>query len=103
MMAGPFLPTFGGNLAARSATLISAYVSAATPYAPPPNALAYIFQAINTNSVNLRLNPGAAANATLGLQFEPGRDSGYIPYGGTLSVCPESGVTCAIQLTWFIA
>lgn len=101
MPVGVFGPQFGFPSTANGATQITAAISAVTNYGPPPGAVAFLLQtdsAINTDVVRWRV--GAAANVTLGQQLEAGRDSGVVPYGSTLSLCPVSA-TQVIQLTWF--
>ena len=105
MAGGVFNPIYGfASSAPNGATNITQYVSALTGFAAPANAVAFLFQSDDTNGGNIRWRLGAAASTVSGHQYEPGRDSGYVPFsGGTFSVCPEggAGVTLGIQLTWF--
>ena len=105
MPLSPFGPLFSGGNPPTGSTHISQYVSAITGFQPPTSCVAFLFQADNNNASTIRLSTAAAASTLTGHQFEPGR-SEYIPYAssGTLSLFPEggTGVTCRIQLTWFV-
>jgi hypothetical protein len=104
MPLGPFNPVFGGNGVANGSTHISAFISGIIGYQAPPNAIAFLFQTSDGNTINVRWNVSFAASFAVGHQYQGGRDSGYIPFSGsTFSVIPETdGITCGIQLSWFI-
>lgn len=102
-MPGMFQPSFN-YVTPSGATQITTYVSAATGYAAPPGAVAFLLQTDSTNTANVNWRLGTvAAGASVGHLLEPGRDTGIITYGATVSVCPVSGPTQIIQLTWFTA
>lgn len=101
MPVGPFQPSYS-YATPNGATQLTTIISAVTNYSAPVGAVAFLLQTDSSlNSANGRWRVGLAANATLGNQLEPGRDTGLIPYGSTLSICPE-GTTLAFQLTWFM-
>lgn len=106
MAFGPFLPSYGLAQTTNGATRITQYFSSTTPvgFQPPATAVAFLLAADNTNPGNLRYGVGVAAGITTGMQLEPGRDSGFIPFGGsTLTICTETaGVTSLLQITWFL-
>jgi hypothetical protein len=105
MALGPFIPNYGFAQTTNGATRITQYFSSTTVvgFAPPANAVAFLLQAENVNPGNIRYGVGVAAGITAGHQLEPGRDSGFIPFGGsTLTICVEvAGTTCLGHLTWF--
>lgn len=102
MPVGPFAPSFS-SVTPNGATQLTVAISAVTNYSAPSGAVAFLLQTDSSlNSANGRWRLGSAAAAASGHQLEPGRDTGLIPYGSTLSICPE-GATLAFQLTWFTA
>jgi hypothetical protein len=104
MALNVFSPQFGTASASNGVTSVTQYISAVTGFQPPTGAIAFLFESDSLNAGSLRWRTSAAANVTLGHLCEPGRDSGYIPYGAssTFSVIPvDSGVTLSITLTWF--
>lgn len=106
MPFGPFLPTYGFAQTTNGATRITQLFStqAAVGFAPPSTAVAFLLQTDNANPDTVRFGIGVASNASLGHQLEPGRDSGFIPFGGsTLTISTiTGGLTCAVHLTWFL-
>lgn len=73
----------------------------ATAFAPPTNAVAFFLESESSNSGNLRWACGIAANSTVGMLMEPGRDCGYVYAGVTLSVASVSSTLQVINLQWF--
>lgn len=103
MPLGPFVPNFGFAQTTNGATQITQLISgtSATGFQPPTNAVAFFLQTSSLNTDAVRWRVGAAANVSLGHMLEGGRDTGFIPFGGsTLTVCAASA-TQEIQLTWF--
>lgn len=74
-------------------------VSTVITLTAPANAVGFQLMNLDTSSTNIRWALGATASATVGSQLEPGRDSNFIPYGGNISVCSESG-TNGYQINW---
>ncbi len=72
-----------------------------TTFNPPPNAVAFFLESESSNSGNLRWACGIAANASIGMLMEPGRDCGYVYAGVTLSVCSVNATLQVINLQWF--
>ncbi len=65
----------------------------------PATAVGFILEASSSNAANMRWAVGATATTTSGMRLEPGRDSGFVPVGATITVVAESG-TLEYQLTW---
>lgn len=92
--------------ASASATQSSSFVEDATvsttpeTFTAPTGAFAALIQADDTNTPNLRIKMGAAASATSGIQFQPGRSELY-EGGSDISYCTESG-TGKISVQWFV-
>ena len=106
MPLGPFAPQFGFPLTATGATQITQGLTATVVgFAPPTSAVGFLLQNDSNSFSTVRWRIGPAANVTLGHQLEPGRDSGYMPFGGsTLTLCAVDGTTLSlIQLTWLIS
>lgn len=83
--------SFSENLTLSTVAIITA----------PANAFGCMVETDSANGNNIRVKQGgAAASATSGIQFQPGR-SEYYDCGTDLSVCSESG-TNAISVQWFI-
>ena len=102
MPLGVFGPVFGSGVTPLNSTQTTGPISGATVFPAPANALGFLLQTDSTNATNVRYRiGGSAASASLGHQLEPGRDTGFLPFGSTLQAAVESG-TCLIQLTWFI-
>lgn len=97
----PFMPSYSASTP-NGATQLTVNISAATSYAAPTGAVAFLLQTDSSlNAANGRWRLGTAvASASSGNQLEPGRDTGVVPYGSTISICPE-GATLSFQLTWF--
>jgi len=101
MPLGPFRPSYG-YLNVTGATTMSAFVSGSVSYfSPPTNALAFILESESLNAANIRYALGAVASTLApGLLLEPGRDTGVIPAGLTLSVISTTSATMTIDLIW---
>lgn len=103
MPVGMFAPTYG-NVYGTGATLIVATTNGAsllpTNYQAPVGAVAFILESESGNTQNLRWALGLAANASIGMLMEPGRDSGVIPFNATLSICGQTFVASTFNLTW---
>ena len=86
----------------QSASFVSANISGASTVTAPSYAVGFILQNLFSSAASLRyIIGGSAANATTGMQLEPGRDTGYIPCGANISICPESS-TATYLLQWVI-
>lgn len=82
---------------AQSTTLGSG--SAATESAPS-DAIGFVLMADADNSVNIRFRQGGTATTSSGMRLQPGRDTGFIPCAGNLSLIAESGSNQGYQLLW---
>jgi hypothetical protein len=84
-----------------NATLVNTTVgTTAATITSPGTVVGFILQAADTNSANMRWRIGGiAATTTVGMQLQPGRDTGVIPYNGNVSIISESG-TNEYQITW---
>ena len=76
-------------------------VSTVATLTAPANAVAFILQTLDTNTTNVRWAIGATATTTVGMQLEPGRDTGLVPCGANVSVCSESG-TNTYMIQWVL-
>ena len=88
--------TFAANAAA---TFAQVNVSTVQTLTAPAGAVGFLLAAADTNTTSFRWCVGGTASASNGLQMQPGRDSGYIPCGVSVSVCAESG-TCEVAIQW---
>lgn len=68
----------------------------------PVNAMGFVIQASDANTDNIRWMVGGTASTTLGLQLQPGRDSGFIPVSANVSVCAEASGTNSFDIQWVI-
>lgn len=97
MPLGMFAPQYG-NVYGTGATFISAGITGTvTNFSAPTGAVAFLIESESTNTVNLRWSLGLAANSTIGFLMEPGRDSGLIPAGITLSICGSTSTVSSVQ------
>lgn len=74
----------------------------ATTFSPPTNAVGFVVEAESSNTVNLRYACGTTATTTVGMLLEPGRDSGFIPSKGIVTVCAVSGSGQAASIQWIL-
>ena len=77
----------------------AATVSTVTTLTAPSNAIGFILMNLDTSTANIRWAVGRTASTTLGQQLQPGRDTGFIPIGASVSVISESG-TQNIDIQW---
>lgn len=75
----------------------------ATTFSPPANAVGFVVEAESSNTVNLRYACGTTATTSVGMLLEPGRDSGFIPSAGTVTVCAVSGSGQAASIQWVLS
>lgn len=76
----------------------------ATTFSPPANAVGFVVEAESSNSVNLRYACGTTATNSVGMLLEPGRDSGYIPSKGTVTViCATVATNQAASIQWVLS
>lgn len=74
-------------------------VSVAATVSAPAGAIGFIFSADDTNTANIRISVGGTASVSSGMQYQPGRDTGYVPAGCDVSLCAESG-TQGYTINW---
>lgn len=94
---------FGANTNGNTTGSLIIGSGAATPFAPPSNAVGFVVEASSSNTANLRWSIGSVATATHGMRLEAGRDSGYIPAATTISVIAETGAAQEVQITWVLS
>lgn len=75
-------------------------ITSVTTLTAPANAVGFILQVADTAINNLRWRIGGTASASVGQQLQPGRDTGYIPCGANLSICPESANATEYEVQW---
>jgi hypothetical protein len=88
-------PINSGAAYAQSTTLST---TAATETAPA-DAVGFILTADADNTAIIRFRMNGTASNTSGQRMEAGRDTGFVPFGGNLSLAAESG-TQGYQLQW---
>jgi hypothetical protein len=93
-------PVNSNGSASNSTTIGS---GSATSFSPPANAVGFILEADDTNTVNLRWAAGTTATASVGLLMEPGRDTGFVPVAVTVSVIAVSGSAQAVGIQWILS
>jgi hypothetical protein len=74
-----------------SGSAAAATVSTQVVLSAPANAVGFVLMNLDTSTANIRWSLGRTSSATLGQQLQPGRDTGFIPYGGNVSITAESG------------
>lgn len=78
--------------------------TSATTFSPPANAVGFVVEAESSNTVNLRYACGTTATTTTGMLLEPGRDSGFIPSKGTVTViCATAATNQAAGIQWVLS
>lgn len=78
--------------------------TAATTFSAPANAVGFVVEAESSNTVNLRYACGTTATTTVGMLLEPGRDSGFIPSKGTVTViCTTAATNQAAGIQWVLS
>lgn len=78
--------------------------TSATIFSPPANAVGFVVEAESSNTVNLRYACGTTATTSVGMLLEPGRDSGYIPSKGTVTViCATAATNQAASIQWVLS
>lgn len=82
-----------------SGSSAGATVSTVATLSAPSNAIGFILMNLDTSSANIRWAVGRTASTTLGQQLQPGRDTGFVPIGASVSVIAESG-TQNIDIQW---
>lgn len=75
----------------------------AQTFTAPANAVGFLMEALTDNSVNLRWKIGATATTTSGMRLEPGRDTGYFPCAGNISIIAESGSNQVVTIQWTLS
>jgi hypothetical protein len=77
--------------------------TSATTFTPPANAVGFVVESESSNTVNLRYACGTTATTSVGMLLEPGRDSGYIPSSGTVTViCATAATNQAASIQWVL-
>jgi hypothetical protein len=76
-------------------------VSTVITLTAPAGAMGFLLTNLDTSTANIRWAVGATATASVGTQLQPGRDTGFFPVGGNISVCAESG-TQNYSVQWII-
>lgn len=67
----------------------------------PSGCVGFILMNLDTSTSSIRWAIGQLASSTTGQQLQAGRDTGYIPCGGDISLCAESG-TQNFNLQWIL-
>jgi len=93
-------PSVNTNGSVSNSTTVT---TSATTFSPPANAVGFVVEAESSNTVNLRYACGTTASTTVGMLLEPGRDSGYIPSKGTVTVCAVSGSGQSASIQWVLS
>lgn len=94
----------GANTNAQYSATSDTGITTATTETAPANAVGFILEAWDQNTINLRYRfDGTAASSGSGLQLQPGRDSGFIPVNKNISICPESATSSKYQLHWIMS
>jgi hypothetical protein len=77
--------------------------TSATTFSPPANAVGFVVESESSNTVNLRYACGTTATNSVGMLLEPGRDSGYIPSSGTVTIiCATAASNQAASIQWVL-
>lgn len=76
---------------AGSGSAAAATVSTVITLSAPSNAKGFILQNLDTSTANVRWAIGRTATTTLGQQLQAGRDTGFVPCSGNVSLVSESG------------
>ncbi len=74
-----------------SGSAAAATVSTVITASAPSNAVGFILMNLDTSTANIRWAVGRTATTTLGQQLQPGRDTGYVPIGASVTIVAESG------------
>lgn len=74
-------------------------VSTVITLTAPSNAVGFILTNLDTSTANIRWALGRTATTTVGAQLQSGRDTGYLPFGGNVSIVSESG-TQNYDIAW---
>ncbi len=77
----------------------AATVSTVATLTAPANCIGFVLMNLDTSSANVRWAVGRTASTTLGQQLQPGRDTGFVPIGASVSIIAESG-TQNIDIQW---
>jgi hypothetical protein len=97
----PVSPAINTNGSVSNSTTVTN--TAATTFSPPANSVGFVVEAESSNTVNLRYACGTTATTTVGMLLEPGRDSGYIPSKGTVTViCTTVATNQAASIQWVL-
>lgn len=107
---GPQTPALSLSVttaANRAGNIVNGTLSLTNPTAnaAPANAVGFIVEAESTNADSIRWAVGSSASTTVGMLMEPGRDSGYVPIGGTctVSVCATASTgTNQYSIQWVL-
>jgi hypothetical protein len=95
-------PSVNTNGSAANSTTVAN--TSATTFSAPGNAVGFVVEAESSNTVNLRYACGTTATNSVGMLLEPGRDSGYIPSKGTVTViCATTGTGQAAGIQWVLS
>ncbi len=79
----------------------SGTVSTVTTSSPSGTAMGFILMNLDTSTANIRYRLSGTATTTSGQQLQPGRDTGFIPFNGSLSLVAESG-TQNYDIQWVL-
>lgn len=80
---------------------VTGNVSTVITLTAPSNAIGFTLEAKDANTANIRWAIGATATTAVGQQLQPGRDTGYVPAGVSVSIVSESG-TQEYQIQWVL-
>ncbi len=95
------IPQVNTNGAVSNSTTVTD--TSATTFSPPANAVGFVVESESSNTVNLRYACGTTATNSIGMLLEPGRDSGYIPSKGTVTViCATAATNQAASIQWVL-
>jgi hypothetical protein len=75
--------------------------TSASTITAPANATGFILESESTNTANCRWALGTTASSSVGMLIEPGRDTGYIPGGASISVYCSSAAQL-IDVQWVL-
>jgi len=72
-------------------------------FSPPSNTVGFILESWSSNTQNIRYKIGSIPTVSSGMLMEPGRDTGYIPCSGNVSVIAVAGTNQAISIQWILS
>lgn len=103
-----YLSTIATNSSKSSINTSGAYdeitnlTTSAQTLTAPANAVGFVLESLSDNTANIRYKIGATATTSSGMRLEPGRDSGYVPCGASVSVVTETGSAQTVTIQWVV-